>query len=479
LRLGGRLEEAEACLELAVELDEESPAALVGLGLLLRDKGRTTAAIERFEQALRLDPQSALAMQQMGEILRYENRIEEAEQRFREGLKAQPGDLRLLIDLAMVLGDQMRYAEAFACIEQALAREAQSPPALAAKGILLDLTGRPAEAEKLLSAALQTAKGDIDIGYNLAICQLRHGKLAEGWTGFELRRKKENFIGHYRKFPFPEWQGEPLEGKTILVYPEQGLGDEIMYGSCLPDLVARARHVAIECNPKLGALFKRSFPHCTVTPRQRTMANDWVNHLQPRPDYQVPIGSLAGHFRRGAEDFPQHAGFLTSDPQKINYWKAKLAALGPGPKIGLSWQGGVGHTGKARRSLSLEQLLPLLRLPGAQFVSLQYTEVRDEIEDLAKRHGIRVHHWQEAIDDYDETAALVCALDKVLTVCTAIVHLSGALGRPALVMVPFGSDWRYGAQGERMLWYPSVRLLRQREIGKWTDVLEAVKKILV
>jgi ADP-heptose:LPS heptosyltransferase len=214
-------------------------------------------------------------------------------------------------------------------------------------------------------------------------------------------------------------------------------------------------------------------------PRQRTMANDWVNHLQPRPDYQVPIGSLAGHFRRGTEDFPQHAGFLTADPQKILHWKARLTTLGPGPKIGLSWQGGVGHTGKARRSLSLEQLLPLLRLPGAQFVSLQYTEVGEEIEALAKRHGIRVHHWQEAIDDYDATAALVCALDKVLTVCTAIVHLSGALGRPALVMVPFGSDWRYGAQGERMLWYPSVRLLRQRQIGQWADVLESVRKILV
>ena len=178
------------------------------------------------------------------------------------------------------------------------------------------------------------------------------------------------------------------------------------------------------------------------------------------------------------EDFPRHSGYLAPDEQKKAAWKRRLDALGPGAKLGLSWQGGVGHTGKARRSLTLEQLLPLLRLAGVHFVSLQYTEVGDEIRNLAARHGITVHHWQEAIDDYDETAALVCALDRVVTVCTALVHLTGALGRPAIVMVPFGSDWRYGAQGERMLWYPSVRLIRQRAIGDWSPVIESVSGLL-
>jgi hypothetical protein len=109
------------------------------------------------------------------------------------------------------------------------------------------------------------------------------------------------------------------------------------------------------------------------------------------------------------------------------------------------------------------------------FVNLQYTDVREEIRQL---DSIKIQHWQEAIDDYDQTAALVCALDGVLTVCTAIVHLTGALGRPALVMVPFGADWRYGGSGERMAWYPSVRLLRQRRVGDWTDVLEEVARRL-
>jgi ADP-heptose:LPS heptosyltransferase len=207
------------------------------------------------------------------------------------------------------------------------------------------------------------------------------------------------------------------------------------------------------------------------------MANDWVNHLEPRPDYQVPIGSLPLHFRRRAEDVPTRA-YLVADERKVAAWKSRLEALGPGPKIGLSWRGGVGHTGKARRSLTLEQLRPIFGTAGAHFVNLQYTDAQAELGELRKRHAITVHHWQEAIDDYDETAALVCALDRVVTVCTSIVHLTGALGRPAIVMVPFGSDWRYGAEGSRMLWYPSVHLVRQAAIGEWSGVLETVRALI-
>jgi len=478
LRSSGRVDEAEACAAAALERDEESAAAWHAAGMVLKEKGRTDLAIERFEQALRLEPQRVQAMREIGEIRRYENRIAEAEKRFRDGLRLRPDDEALTIDLAQVLADQMRYDEAFALLEKVLARDPGSPLALATKGVLLDLTGQPGEAREVLGAALARDPANIDIGYNLAICKLRHHEFAEGWQGFELRRRKQNFIGRYRKFPFAEWAGEPLAGKGILVYPEQGLGDELMYASCIPQLAAQAGHVALECDPKLGELFTRSFPQCTVIARRRTFVNDWVNHIEPRPEYQMPLGSLPNHFRRRIEDFPQHPGFLKADPAKVARWKARLEALGPGAKIGLSWQGGVGHTGRARRSLSLQQLLPVLRRPGAHFVSLQYTDVKDEVQNLGEKESISVHHWQEAIDDYDETAALVCALDRVLTVCTAIVHLTGSLGRPAIVMVPFGSDWRYGASGERMAWYPSARLVRQQRIGDWSSVLDEVRGLL-
>ena len=313
------------------------------------------------------------------------------------------------------------------------------------KALIVDHLGDRAQGLALLQEAARLAPEDVHAQYNIGLYHLKYGDYAPGWDGYECRRAFESYVNKHRRIPLPEWDGGPLAGRTLLVLPEQGLGDEIMFGSCIPELAAQAKHVVVECDAKLEAIFQRSFPQCTVVSRQRTLANDWVQRLDPRPDAYVSAGSLACRFRRSAAAFPQHDGFLKADPEAVAAWRARLDALGPGRKIGLSWQGGVGFTGRKRRSLTLEQLLPILRLPGFHFVSLQYTEVREEVRALESRHRIKVHHWQEAIDDYDQTAALVAALDGVLTVCTAIVHLTGALGRPALVMVPFGPDWRYGA----------------------------------
>src|SRR5215207_2769089 len=159
-----------------------------------------------------------------------------------------------------------------------------------------------------------------------------------------------------------------------------------MFGSCLPDVAARARHVVVECDQKLESIFRRSFKGCTVVSRQRTLENDWINRISPKPDLLAAAGSLARRFRRDPADYPQRA-FLEADVQGVAAWKARLDTLGPGRKIGLSWRGGTGFTGKKRRSFSLEDLLPILRLPGLQFVNLQYTDVREEMRMLEQRHS--------------------------------------------------------------------------------------------
>ena len=474
LRNSGRLDQAEAAARRALELDDESAASHFALGMAHKAQGRLQPAIGSFRRALELDPASVQSMQQLALSLREEDQLEEAAAQLRAALRLRPDDAALLADLGVVLADLMRYDEALACLDRALAREPESVLALNRKALLVDHLGERARGLELLREAARLAPDDAHARYNLGLHHLKHGEYAEGWDGYEQRRGFDSFVGKHRQIALPDWDGASPAGRTLLVLPEQGLGDEIMFGSCIPDLAAQARHVIVECDAKLEAIFRRSFAQCTVISRQRTLANDWVQRLEPRPDAQVPAGSLAGRFRRRAADFPQHQGFLKADAQQVAAWRERLQALGPGRKIGLSWQGGVGFTGRKRRSLTLEQLLPILRLPGIQFVNLQYTDVREERHALESRRGVKVHHWQEAIDDYDQTASLVAALDSVLTVCTAIVHLTGALGRPALVMVPFGADWRYGAAGERMIWYPSVRLLRQRRIGDWSEVLREV-----
>ena len=155
----------------------------------------------------------------------------------------------------------------------------------------------------------------------------------------------------------------------------------------------------------------------------------------------------------------------------LNTW---LAALGPGAKIGLSWRGGTRGTRRTFRSLRLVDLLPILSVPGLRFVSLQYGDCAEDFEALRRESGIEVVHWPEAIADYEETAALCVALDMTVSVCTSVIHLNGALGKPVLVMVPAVPEWRYGVSGETMPWYPSVQLIRQAERGDWSDVFARV-----
>ncbi len=195
-------------------------------------------------------------------------------------------------------------------------------------------------------------------------------------------------------------------------------------------------------------------------------------------DFHVTAGSVPRQFRRSADAFPRHNGYLRPDPGRVQYWRQRLAELGPGPKVGISWRGGMPSTSRGLRSIDLPVWAPLLRSPSIHFVSLQYGDTASELDRLLCDDGIPVHSWREPIDDLDETAALVCALDLVVSVCTAVIHLSGALGRPVWILVPSSAEWRYGAAGEAMPWYPSARLFRQRTAGQWEPVLHDVERAL-
>jgi tetratricopeptide (TPR) repeat protein len=308
--------------------------------------------------------------------------------------------------------------------------------------------------------------------FHRSMARLLAGDFRRGWDDYELRRLNAEHATS--EAGLPRWDGSPLAGRTLLITREQGLGDEIMYASMLPQLIAQAGRCIVECDPRLLDLLRRSFPAATffgTVPGSRLPASIARSSI----DFAIEAGSLAGFLRREAADFPRHSGYLRADAAATARWRERLAGLGPGRRIGISWTGGVRKTRRALRSLTLEQLLPLLRIPGLRFVSLQYTaDARQAVDDLRLRHGIDIAHWQEAIEDYDQTAALVSALDLTISVCTSIVHLGGALGRPVWVLAPLSPEWRYGTAGETMIWYPSVRMFRQSAYGDWAPVIERV-----
>lgn len=252
------------------------------------------------------------------------------------------------------------------------------------------------------------------------------------------------------------WDGKP--GQTIIAYSEQGLGDEILYGSCVPDLIEDCKHVIIDCDERVEGLFKRSFPKATVYGTRKQTAS-WPHDHEW--DGRVAFGALPMHYRRKKSDFPGKP-FLVADPVRRLQWRAVLDTLPDRPKVGIAWSGGVKLTARHLRSIGVEMFEPLLEV--AELIDLSHE---------LKEYDLPIHRWTHGTitDNYDDTAALVAELDAVVTVCTAVVHLAGGLGVPTFVMPPENPSWRYNQ--EDMPWYESVTIIPFED--RWESSIERAK----
>ncbi len=480
----GRTEEAIGCYRKAIALKPGHAEAYSSLGNALNRLGRLEEAVAAHERALALRPDYALGRSNLGVALYSLGRLEDAAAAYRRALALAPALPEAHNNLGRVFEDQERLHEAVESYRQAVAHAPDYADAWNNLGKVLTKLGALDEALRAYGQAIALQADHALAHRNRSFVLLMRGDLTRGWEAYEWRRRDPSGSGTDGvPFTQPPWRGEDLSGRRLLVQAEQGLGDEIMFASILPEIVREAGSCLIECSPKLEKLYRRSFPGAVVFGNDRTVAGweqrlgDWLAG-QPAADVRTPIGSLALYRRRGLQEFPRHRGYLKADAQRVRTWKARLGKLGPGLKVGLSWRGGRAATGRVRRSLELEHLVPLLRRRGLRFVSLQYGEGAEELGRVREASGVEVAHWPEAIEDYDETAALVKALDLVLSVCTAVIHLGGALGQRTWVLVPHVPEWRYGMQGEATPWYPSVRLFRQPSPGDWDSVLARVAREL-
>lgn len=497
--------EARAAIEIALSACPDDADLNYRAGLRHLADGDAAGALDYFHLALHYAPDLFPACTARVKALTVLNRPSEEAAAYREFLRANPGHpaaahalalwhhargehelalelLRPLVNcrplnrdacnlLGLILGREFgQFEEAERLLRRALGPDPLWPVALSNLGWILLEKGEYAQGLKLLDAALARDPDDHETRLVRSYMNLKRGEFGQGWRDYEARHHSR--FAMHRSFHFAQWDGTPISGKTLLIYSEQGFGDQIMFASCFKDAIAGAGRCIIECDPRLVALFRRSFASASIEAEVRTDAPAWLARAQPI-DCQIPMGSLPGFFRKCWEEFPRHTGYLRAAPERVAYWRAKLDALGPGPKIGLSWRGGVAATRRHLRSLALEEFLPILRLP-AKFVSLQYGNCADDLNALSRERGVILPHWQDALDDYDETAALVSALDLVISVCTAVIHLAGALGKPVWILVPAVAEWRYLDRGQTLPWYPSARLFRQTESGLWSDVIGAV-----
>jgi Tfp pilus assembly protein PilF len=471
---------AEAAYAVAVALEPK-------LGLAWLRLGEIQARYERPEDALaslRLarenlaEPLRAQALLLLADTLAQQFQLAEAGEVYLQLLDAQPDHALATYGLAAIelrTGHEYAAVERFEAafgLEPALRQQTNQTVAAAYRQC-----GRWREALAMFEAEARSRPPSPGLRWDTCQTRLALGEWAAGWDDYASRFAARAVP--YRPLAFRTWDGQPMPEGSLVVLAEQGLGDEIMFASCLPDAMTRVGHLVMECEPRLAALYRRSFPHAIVLPTRREQDASWLAQLPREPDRQIFAGDLPRLFRRQRSDFPAHQGYLRADPERTAHWRTKLRAeLGDGLHVGISWRGGTERTLQQRRTVPPPAWVPILRTPGCRFVNLQYGPSDAERHAMEVAAGVPVAHYQQAIDDYDETAALVCALDLVVSVCTAIIHLGGALGRPVWILTPKVPEWRYTAHDTSLPWYPSTRLFRQACAGDWQTVCHEVSVAL-
>jgi len=468
--MGKEAEALEAALR-GLQLEPGSADGHAVLSVAYRPTRRDLAE-QAARKAIELDASSHAAHNSLSYVLWMNGHMDEAVHHAREALRLAPRAPLYALNLAVVLKDAGGLEEARQLYRQAIQNPPKHPGALLNMGTLALVCDADLKAARDWYAKCQENGPDDRATQSESIVDLLESRFEAAWPKYETRRRAHGHRERHQVFSgIPAWSGQPMPSGRLLVYGEQGLGDEIMFASMLPDLLQRAAAVEVVCDSRLAPLLARSFPGVAVTP----VKSEQRPEARTGPDCAVAMGSLGMHFRRSAADFPPHRGYLVSDRKRSDQWRERLAALGQGRKVGISWVGGTYMTGRARRSLTLQQLRPLLESPGIDWVSLQYGDVSKELEEFKSATGIAVHAFPGAAEDMDELASLVDALDLVVSVCNTTVHVAGAIGKEVLVMAPFLPEWRYGMRGERMLWYPSARVFRQPAMGDWDSVISAVK----
>lgn len=386
-------------------------------------------------------------------------------------------------NLALCYRAALDWDRAVHCAKQAakLISHPDSPCNLA--GIYLN-RGTPEQALAYADQALAMDPDHIKARWHKAMALLELQRWGEAWDLHEIRLvgganqniAERNYHGSGDMTPY--WDGK-TKGRVV-IHGEQGMGDEIMFATCIPDAIATGADIVIEPSPRTEKLFARSFPTTKVYGSDDVDGRRWVGYLG-KPDFKCAIGSLPKFYRRTAESFPG-TPYLKPDPALKAWWGDKLRALGNKPKIGLAWQGGIESTRVETRSFHPLMFAPLFK-HDAHFVSLQYDPTaRGNVEDVKRELGVKITHWPKAVEakdpdtgkqsDLDELAALIAGLDLVISVPQTAFHFAGALGIPCWVLTPSEPDWRLAGTGTTIPWYSSVTLIRQVPgSNDWAPVL--------
>ncbi len=460
----GQRDEAERVLREACALHPASPDLALALARMLASSSRIDEARAVAERVRVLDPGNAAALATIARCDRRAGLDDAAEQRLREAIAIDGSDPTLWEALSPVLasrGDVDGAREALVRAQSLADTRGIDLDTSLAQAELLRQRGDFAGATASLSAALRRrpeAAGD----FMLAEALIAQGHYAAGWRRYEFRRFQPAMLEGRQHYGKPEWTGQDLAGRTILVEAEQGIGDVVWFARYLPLLGAMGARVVF-------------LPRIDMMNVSRRLSG--VDHVlvdgEPLPpfDFHVKLMSLAARFHTTLATVPGGVPYLAAGPAHAERWAVRLPADGR-PRVGIVWAGKAAQPRDRFRSLNLDQLLPIMRVPGVRFHSLQKGPAESQLADLPA--DIEIAALGGSFDDLEDLVAAIGAMDLVISVCTGPAHIAGAMGKPVWTLISEPPDLRWLTGREDSPWYPTMRLFRQRVPGRWDDVVERV-----
>lgn len=499
------MEDASENFRQAVVLNPKNGTYFFNLGNTYTRLGRHAEAAVSFRNATELAPEEVSCWFNLGNAEHARGDNEAAEAAFLKAVALRPDYIRGWLNLGNVQRELGRYQEAQAALERAVALDPQASGAINNLGNLLREVGQPEEAMKVLAELIKRSPRHFrawnnygsalrEAGHlreaiaayreaialqpdhaqahlNLSMALLAASEYREGWDEYEWRWKAARETkGYQREFKEPLWQGERLNGERVLIHAEQGLGDALQFVRYAPMVADRGGKVIVECQGELKGLFSRIPGIEAVVARGEAI---------PRFQSQCPMMSLPRAFATEPNSIPAQIPYLTPDPVKLAEWRNYFGAESR-LKVGLVWAGNprrhdpVSHMIDRRRSFCLQEMAPIVDVPGVAFYSLQKGESQTE---LAQWLG-RIDDLGSRFADFDDTAAAVSLLDLVITVDTSVAHVVGALGRPVWTLSRFDACWRWGPEGEQTSWYPTMTLFRQQRYGDWSAPIADISRRL-
>ncbi|MBV8925075.1 MAG: glycosyltransferase family protein [Bradyrhizobium sp.] len=462
-----RPEQALASYDRVLQLNPRDADAAFRCGMLLITLKRPAEALACFELCDGLFPNHAAVIEQRGLALHDLKRYEEA---LAENLRAHalnPGSAEICNNVGAALQWLRRDQEALPWLDKALALKPHFVRAMINKASSLTQVRRIDEALEVYHHVQTIDPGNADAAWNAALLYLLMGDFEAGWAGREVRWRAHMRPAIYPHFSQPMWRGEEgIEGRTILILADEGIGDSIQFVRYAPLLAARGARVVLAVQGSLQPLLTAMPGVALCVPRSEPL---------PAFDLHCPMCNLPFAFATRLDTIPSAIPYLPApDAMRVHSWEQRLQErLGAAGKlrVGLVWSGNPGHGNDHNRSVPLRALLPLLEA-DASFISLQKEPKAD---DRALIEQVGMIDLTAGLADFAETAALVSCLDLVISVDTSVAHLAGALGRPTWVLLPYTPDYRWLLDREDSPWYPTARLFRQTETRDWNELVGRVR----